>query len=111
MEEFLSIQEINEKEFESFYKEGLVFINYFSEGCISSLIMEPIIEELFSEFNNQIRFAKMDVENNREIIRKLEIQKTPSFILFKDGRLLDKFSGERTFEEIEDKIRKILINF
>jgi hypothetical protein len=45
--ECLLIQEIDEKEFEIIYKERFVFLNCFSEDCMSSLIMEPIIEDLF----------------------------------------------------------------
>jgi thioredoxin-like negative regulator of GroEL len=109
MKECFSIQEINEKEFEIFYKEGFVFLNCFSEDCMSSLIMEPIIEDLFLEFNERIKFVKMYFENNKELIKRLEIQKTPSFILIKDGKILDKFSGEKTFEEIEERLKKFII--
>ncbi|NMB66600.1 thioredoxin family protein [Candidatus Woesearchaeota archaeon] len=109
MKECFSIQEINEKEFEIFYKEGFVFLNFFSEDCMSSLVMEPIIEDLFSEFNEKIKFVKMYLENNKDLIKKLEIQRTPSFVLIKDGRILDKFSGEKTFEEIEERLKRFII--
>jgi thioredoxin-like negative regulator of GroEL len=106
--ECLLIQEIDEKEFEIIYKERFVFLNCFSEDCMSSLIMEPIIEDLFLQFNDKIKFVKICFENNRELIKKLEIQRTPSFILIRNGKILDKFSGEKTFEEIEERLRKFI---
>ena len=102
------INELNENEFEEFHKQGFVFIHCYSEECISSLIMEPIIEDIVNSFKNEIKFAKINIDENRELSKRLGIQKTPSFIFFKEGRLLDKFSGEKTFEEIEERIKEWL---
>jgi len=100
------VPELTSKEFESFANKGIVVIDFFAEWCMPCLMMAPIIEELSEEFENDVKFGKINVEDNQELAQKFGIRSIPAFILFKDGEIVDQFSGSMTKEEFEEKLKK-----
>ncbi|MFH1310880.1 MAG: thioredoxin [Nanoarchaeota archaeon] len=99
---------VNVKEFESFTKKGLVLIDFFADWCMPCVMMSPIIDELENKFKGKIKFGKADVDENTELSRKFKIVSIPNFILFKDGKILDRFVGAMSIEDFEEKLRKHL---
>ena len=48
-------------------------------------MMSPIIDELSAQYAGRIKFAKMNVDENREIPAKFGIRGIPTLIRFKTG--------------------------
>lgn len=103
-----SIPELTLKEFDSFYKKGLVLIDFFAEWCMPCTMMSPIIEELNEKFSEKINIGKVDVSENQEIAEKFGVSSIPTFILFKDGKIIKQFSGFTSSEEFTDILTEFI---
>ena len=103
-----SAQELTAKEFDTFTEKGLVLVDFFAEWCMPCLMMGPIVDELADKFKGKIKFAKVNVEENAVISAKFSISSIPCFILFKDGKVLERFVGAMSSEDFEEKLEEFL---
>ena len=99
------IKELNEKTFDEYIKEGIKFIAFSATWCGFCQKQRPILEEL-SEKN--IDIAEVNPDNNPNITNKYDIHSFPSFLLFKNGKLLGKFSGYRSKYDLLNTIMDFL---
>ncbi len=102
------IPELTEKEFESFHKQGVVIIDFFAEWCMPCTMMSPIMEELSQKFKNKIKIGKIDISENENLAEKYGISSIPSFIIFKEGKIVKQFSGMTSSEEFSDIIEEFI---
>ena len=103
-----AVPELTNGEFEEFVKCDLSFIDFFAEWNFQCTMMSPIIEDLSEEFGGKIRFGRINVEDNRKIVEKFQVNSFPTFILLKGSEILEKISGEFSQDEIEEVLKKYL---
>ena len=103
-----AIPELTNGEFEKFTKGNLAFIDFFAEWCMPCTMMSPRIEDLSEEFGSQIKFGKVNVDDNQKIAQKFEITSIPTFVLIKDSEILERISGTVTQDELEEVLKKHL---
>jgi len=68
--------------------EGIFIIVLCSKWCKSCKLFSPILEK-FRE-NGSIMFKEIDIDENCNLIRDLNIHAVPALLLFKNGKLLNK---------------------
>ncbi|MAG02001.1 thioredoxin [Candidatus Pacearchaeota archaeon] len=109
MEKNESALEITDKEFDEIIANGhkLVLVDFFAEWCMPCLMLSPVIEELAEEIK-EVKFVKVNVDDNKILAGKYGISSIPCMILFKDGKEVDRLIGNQTAEDIESKIRGYL---
>ena len=82
---------------ETFYDiisgEVLTLVDFYATWCGPCKAMHPILEQVKEKLGDQIRIIKIDVDKHRELSLKYEIQAVPTFILFRKGETLHRFSG------------------
>ena len=98
----------NGKEFESFTKKELVLVDFSADWCMPCVMMTPVMEELGKKFKGKIKFGKIDVDENNELAQKFRVFSIPNFVLFKDGKMAERFVGALPAEDFEEKLRKHL---
>src|SRR3989338_4893290 len=99
-----NVSELTGKEFDSFTKKGFVLVDFFADWCMPCLMMTPVMEDLSKKFRGKIRFARIDVDENRELAQKFRILSIPNFILFKDGGIAARFVGAMSADDFEDRL-------
>ena len=102
-----SAMEINDQEFKETINNGhkLVVVDFFAEWCMPCLMLSPIIEDIASEMK-QVKFVKINVDDNNELAGKYQVSSIPCLIFFKDGNEVDRLLGNQTSETIKDRIKK-----
>ncbi len=98
----------NHGEFEKFIKQGMILVDFFAEWCMPCLMMAPVIDELSEKFKGKVKFAKVNVEDNKELAQEFEVNSIPNFILFKEGKPVERFIGAIPGEEFEEKLKGFL---
>lgn len=56
--------------------------------------MVPILEQVSESMIDEIQIVKIDTEKNPSIADKYKIEALPTFILFKDGKVHDRFVSD-----------------
>lgn len=89
--------------------KGLVFIDFFATWCGPCQMMAPIVEEMIKENNDpNVKIAKLNVDEAQEIAMRYNIMSIPTFVVFKDGKMVDRESGYRDKEDLLNMIKKNL---
>lgn len=70
-----------------------LLVSFGTNWCPACKLMEPILSELATEFSGLATVAKIDAEDNSNLISDYGIRNVPSILLFKNGQLLQRFTG------------------
>ena len=94
----------------SFQKEvldykGTVMVDFYATWCGPCKMTGPIIEELATE-KNDVKFVKVDVDQNQELSSQYNVFSIPTFIVFKDGQPVNQFVGAMSKEGFLAEIKK-----
>ena len=73
--------------------EKPVIIDCYADWCGPCQQMTPIFEELEKELGSTYKFAKINIDNARELAMKLGVTSVPTFIFVKDGKVVGTESG------------------
>jgi thioredoxin 1 len=102
------VPELDENDFDSHVKKGIVLVDFFAEWCMPCLMMAPVIEDLSETFSGKIKFAKVNVGDNERLAQKFEVSSIPNFTLFKDGKVIEQFVGAMSAEDFEEKLNEYI---
>lgn len=56
-------------------------------------MIKPLYEELAKQYENEITFGKVDVDENDGAAVEFEIEAVPTFVLFNGETAVERFSG------------------
>lgn len=73
--------------------EGLVWVDFWAPWCAPCKMMDPVLEQLEDQYGDQVKFAKLNVDNNQDLAMDYKVMSIPSMVLFKDGKALEKVTG------------------
>ena len=100
---------INHENFESeMMGSNPKIVNYWSKWCMPCKMMGPVFEQLSSEYEGKLKFAKLDTEAHPELAGQFGIRGIPSLLVLKDGKEVDRIVGFAPAEVLKMKIDEIL---
>ncbi len=104
-----SEMEITNKEFNEIINNShkLVIVDFFAEWCMPCLMLSPIIDEIAEE-RKEVKFVKINIDENKEIASQYNISSIPCLIFFKQGKEEDRLIGMQDAETLQEKIKKCL---
>lgn len=70
-----------------------VVVYFWADWCPPCKWMAPIIKEVGSENRETFLIAKLDSDKNRLTVHKYRIEAIPTFIVFRDGKIIGRFVG------------------
>jgi thioredoxin 1 len=71
-------------------------------------MLSPIIEELSTEYDGRVVFAKMNTDECPVTPTEFGIMSIPSLLLFKDGELVDRTVGLRAKADLQEWVDGVL---
>ena len=100
---------VDESNFDDFIKKyPLVVIDCWAPWCGPCRMVGPIIEELAQDFQGKIAFGKLNTDENQGIAMKFNIMSIPTFLVFKNGELIDRPVGAMPKPALTDALNKYL---
>ncbi len=85
-----------------------VLVDFWVAWRGSSQIMTPVIIELAAEFEGEVKVGRLNVDNNTRVPAAYGIRTIPTFLLFKDGQVVDQVVGMARKIELANKLYALL---
>lgn len=85
-----------------------IVIDVFATWCGPCQQMMPVFDELAKEFDGRCKFAKLNVDEAREISIEYGVTSVPTFIFIKNGQVQSKETGSMSKEDLKTKIENLL---
>ena len=81
-----------------------VLVDFFATWCGPCKMLSPIVDQLADE-HPEVKFCKLDVDQNPDIAASFQVMSIPTLILFKGGAAASKVIGLQTKAALEDFIK------
>ena len=86
-----------------------VLVDFWAPWCGPCQMMGPLIEELSKELDaSKIKIGKLNVDENQVMAGKYQVMSIPTFLVFKNGEVVDQMIGGVSKEKLQGMIEKHL---
>ena len=79
--------------------KGKVLLDFWAEWCGPCKMTAPVFEKLSSEYSN-VKFGKVNVDEQQALAAEYNIMSIPTFVMFEDGVAVNQLTGAYPEEEI-----------
>lgn len=81
-----------------------VLIDFWADWCEPCKTLTPLLEEIVASYQGELVLAKINCDEQQQIVAQFGVRSLPTVVLFKDGQPIDGFTGAST----ESTMRKML---
>lgn len=86
-----------------------VLVDFWATWCGPCQTMKPLVDELAEEMKDQkVKIGKLDVDGNPESAQKYDVMSVPTFIFFKDGKVMNTAMGMQSKENLKKELEKLI---
>jgi len=71
-----------------------VLLDFYTEWNESSVSMHPVIKDVAAALGDRAKVIKIDVDKNHELAEALRIKGLPTLMIYKEGQMVWRQSGE-----------------
>ncbi|MER2997842.1 MULTISPECIES: thioredoxin [Pontibacter] len=83
-----------------------VLVDFYADWCGPCKTMNPVIQQVASEFSGKLKVIKVNVDNNQAAASQYRVQGVPTFILFHKGEAVWRQSGALPGHQLAQVIKK-----
>jgi len=104
--------DLTDKTFESEVTnfKGVVLVDFWAEWCYPCKVLSPTIDELAYEYKSKpdVKFMKLNIDENPDLQAKFGIMSIPNLIIFKDGQPAGSIVGVKPKEDIKQVVDEVI---
>ena len=90
--------------------QSLVLVYFWAEKCDSCETTKKVFEKLIEEYDSsKIKIGKLNVDDNQVVATQCNILSIPTFLLFRNGQMIDKCIGDVPEERLKQMICKEIL--
>ncbi len=102
------VKELKTDEFDTAVGTGVTLVDFWAPWCGPCRMQGPILEQLVEQLDDKAQVAKVNVDEERSIAAKFGIRSIPSLMIFKDGKVVQQFTGVTRAEPLKEAIEAAL---
>ncbi|NLM55545.1 MAG: thioredoxin [Firmicutes bacterium] len=84
--------------------KGLAFVDFWAPWCGPCRMVGPIVEQLAAEYEGQVKFGKVNVDENQRSAMNYGVMSIPTMVIFKNGQEVDRLIGAMPKQMIAARI-------
>ncbi len=88
--------------------KSVVLVEFYATWCPHCQAMVPVVEEVSEILGDSAAVLQLDVDKNKEAADAEEVEATPTFILYKEGRQVWRHEGEIDGNALLQKVQSVL---
>lgn len=98
----------NEEQFnqEVLQSEQAVVVDFWAPWCNFCRRLSPVIDRIEEKYGKDVKIAKLNVDDNKELTQKYEVNSIPTLILFQNGKVTDSVISPPSEASIIDWLKK-----
>lgn len=98
------VRELKTAEISEVMGSGVTVLDFWAPWCGYCVRMMPIFEELANELADKATFAKINTDEETDLARRYQIEVLPTFLVIKDGQVVDRKVGYLPKSELQETI-------
>jgi thioredoxin 1 len=102
-----NVEDLSNKNFTDSIKKGRWIVDFWAPWCGPCKAMTPHFEAAAKEKKGEVKFGKINVDENFEIANQFEVMSIPTVILFENGEVIHASVGSMNKEQILETIKNI----
>ena len=87
-----------------------VVVDCYADWCGPCRMLAPYVEELAAQYEGEIIFYKINIDNAKEMAKALQISSIPTLLLIKPNTPPQRTIGYMEKAELEKNIKEILLD-
>lgn len=91
-----NVKILSDENFNATINSGVALVDFWAAWCGPCKVQGPIVDEVADEIGDKANICKLDIDQHQKTARKLGIQSIPTILLFKDGKIVQKFVGVKS---------------
>ena len=85
-----------------------VLLNFFTDWNEQSTAMHPVLRDVAAALGDKAKVIKIDVEKNKELAEALRVKGLPTLIIYKNGEMKWRQSGEHDANTLIGIVQKYI---
>ena len=103
-----NVADIKDENFESEVVNSSipVVVDFWATWCGPCRKLSPVLDEISQNYEDRVKFVKVNVEENVDTAKKYSISGLPSLLVFKNGEAIERMTGLMPKSTIISNIEK-----
>ncbi len=85
-----------------------VLVDFYADWCVPCRLMPPILKEVKTQYKENVRIIKVNVDHFPDIASKCKIQNIPAIVLFQHGKIHWSGMGVQQVNDISIALKEFL---
>jgi len=86
----------------------VVVIDFYADWCGPCKAFNPTLERLSKEYAGKAVVGKVNIDKSQTIANKYGVKSIPAVFYFKNGKLVGRSNGAKSFHELSKNVNQLL---
>jgi len=104
------LRELTEETFDKHVASGYHFVKFYAPWCGHCQKLAPTWDDLAQTYGHgtSVSIAKVDCTQHRAVCEQFDVKGYPTLLWIEDGKKIEKYTGQRSHEELKAYVEKML---
>ena len=89
-------------------RKGLFLVDFWSHTCAPCQRMNLVLDNVAKELEGRVGFGKLNIFEQPQIAKRYKIPATPTIIIFKNGKPIERAVGLRSEQVLINKLNSLI---